>query len=128
MLRRLAAIALALGLLGGAAGAALAQAPGADPQKEALNWKKQAVDTRAAVMSVAAELDALGDQGNAAARGMIDDALRWVGEGDKSAAAAERALEAGDFAAARNDYVAAWNHFVRAATSGLNAKRMLTGE
>lgn len=127
MTRTLAIVGLALGLLFAAPLGALAQAA-ADPQAEALSWKQKAVDTRAAVTSVAAELDALGDQGNAAARGMIDDALRWVGEGDKSAAAAERALEAGDFAAARNDYVAAWNHFVRAATSGLNAKRMLTGE
>jgi hypothetical protein len=120
------ALALALGVPGSTA--AFAQPTGGDPQAEASSWKQKAVETRAAVSSVAGELEALGDQDNAAARSMIDDAKRWLDEGDKSTTRADEKAGAGDWAAARNEYVAAWNHYVRAATSGLNAKRILTGE
>jgi hypothetical protein len=125
----LAAIACAWGLAWGGLPASAEGAAGAqDPKAEALSWQKQASDTRATVIDVAAKLDEIGDQGNVAARGMIEDAKRWVGEGDKQTATGDAKLGAGDYAAAKNAYSGAWNDYVRAATSGLNARRILTGE
>ena len=126
MLRNFAWLALAAALAVGSA--AWAQTQPADPKASALSWQKQANDTRATVMGVYAELEKIGDQGNAAAKGMIDDALHWVAEGDKSKALADEKMGKDDFQKASYDYNMAWQHYVRAATSGLNAKRMLTGE
>jgi len=57
---------------------------GSDYKDSALSWQKQATDTRGAVASVAEELGTIGDQGNTTAKGLIDDALKWLGKGDKS--------------------------------------------
>jgi hypothetical protein len=124
----LAAIFCAWGLAFGGLSASAEGAKAQDPKTDALSWQKQASDTRATVMDVAAKLDEIGDQGNVAARGMIEDAKRWVGEGDKQTAVGDAKFGAGDYAAAKNAYSGAWNDYVRAATSGLNARRILTGE
>jgi hypothetical protein len=105
-----------------------AGAQGADPEKSALSWQKQAADTRAAVVSVAEELERVGDQGNEDARGLIVDAKRWLAEGDQKTQAADAKLEAEDFQAASYDYNMAWQYYVKAATAGLNAQRILTGK
>ena len=102
-------------------------AQGTDPQKSALSWKKQAADTRAAVVGVAEELERVGDQGNEDAKGLITDAMRWLAEGDQKTEAADAKLEAEDFQAASYDYNMAWQYYVKAATAGLNAQRILTG-
>ena len=126
MLRKFVGLALAAAL--GIGSAAWAQTQAADPKASALSWQKQANDTRATVMGVYAELEKIGDQGNAPAKGMIDDAKRWVTEGDKSKALGDEKMGKDDYQKASYDYNMAWQHYVRAATSGLNAKRMLTGE
>ncbi len=108
--------------------AAWSQTPPADPKASALSWQKQANETRAAVASVADELGKIGDQGNVPAKGMIDDATHWLAEGDKSKALADEKMGKADYPKASLDYNMAWQHYVRAATSGLNAKRMLTGQ
>jgi hypothetical protein len=128
MLRKLAMLGLAAAL-GLAAPAARSQTQTAeDPKEGALSWQKKASDTRATVMGVAEELDRIGDQGNAAARGMIDDAKHWVAEGDKTTTKADEEFGKGAYQQAKNEYTMAWQHYVRAATSGLNARRMLTGQ
>jgi ABC-type nitrate/sulfonate/bicarbonate transport system substrate-binding protein len=106
----------------------VARAEEADPKDAALSWQKQATDTRATVAGVAEELGRIGDKGNAAAKGMIDDAVHWIDEGDKSRAKGDEKMSKEEYKAASLDYNMAWQHYVRAATSGLNAKRMLTGE
>ena len=108
--------------------AAWSQTPPADPKASDLSWQKQANETRAAVVSVADELGKIGDQGNVPAKGMIDDATHWLAEGDKSKALADEKMGKADYQKASLDYNMAWQHYVRAATSGLNAKRMLTGQ
>jgi hypothetical protein len=110
------------------ASAAWSQTPAADPKASALSWQKQANETRAAVAAVADELGKIGDKGNVPAKGMIDDAMHWLAEGDKSKALADEKMGKADYQKASLDYNMAWQHYVRAATSGLNAKRMLTGE
>lgn len=125
---RLRSFALALCTLLAVSAAGQAAEPSADPKASALSWQKQASDTRAAVAAVADELGKLGDQGNAAAKGMIDDAVRWLGEGDKSQAQGDERMAQSDYVKASQAYNMAWQHYVRAATSGLNAKRILTGQ
>jgi hypothetical protein len=125
---RIRSFALGLVAVLGVASAGWAQTPAADPEASALSWQKQATDTRAAVAAVAEELGKLGDQGNAAAKGMIDDAVRWLEEGDKSKTQGDERMAAADYTKASQAYNMAWQHYVRAATSGLNAKRILTGE
>lgn len=127
MLRTLVMLGLAAALGLGAAATAQTQSP-QDPKEAALVWQKKASDTRATVMGVAEELDRIGDQGNAAAKGMIDDAKHWVSEGDKTTTKADAELGKGAYQQATNEYTMAWQHYVRAATSGLNAKRILTGQ
>jgi len=128
MLYRSLSIVAAMALVWGISTQAAAQAPVADPKADAISWQKKATDTRATVMGVAAELEKIGDQGNAAARGMIDDANHWVAEGDESTAQGDEKMAAADYPQAKNAYNMAWNHYVRAATSGLTAKSMLTGQ
>jgi hypothetical protein len=94
----------------------------------ALSWQKQATDTRAAVMSVYEELTKIGDQGNADAKELIGDAVTQLGEGDKQLKAGDDELAKNEFEKASYDYNMAWQYYVKAATAGLNAKRILTGQ
>jgi hypothetical protein len=100
---------------------------GGDPKASALSWQKQANDTRAAVMSVAEELEQTGDKGSADARGLIEDAKRWLGEGDKSRSEGDAKMEAEEYEAASNAYNMAWQYYVKAATAGMNAQTILAG-
>ena len=99
-----------------------------DYKDSALSWQKQANDTRGAVVGVAEELNTIGDQGNTTAKGLIDDAVKWLGEGDKSLATGDANMEKEDFEKASFNYNMAWQYYVKAATAGLNAKRILTGK
>lgn len=121
-------VAAVLGIGLALASPAAAQTAEADPKAKALSWQQKANETRATVMGVAEELEAHGDQGNAAARGMIEDAQRWVAEGDRSRSQGDAEMGEESFEKASYSYNMAWQHYVRAATSGLNAKRILTGK
>ena len=103
-------------------------AVGSDYKDSALSWQKQANDTRGAVVGVAEELETIGDQGNTTAKGLIEDAVKWLGEGDKSLSEGDEEMEKQDFEKASFNYNMAWQYYVKAATAGLNAKRILTGK
>lgn len=94
----------------------------------ALSWQKQAVDTRAVVVSVYEELTKLSDQADANAKELIDDAVIQLGEGDKKLKAADDLMTKESFEQASSDYNMAWQYYVKAATAGLNAKRIITGQ
>ncbi len=94
----------------------------------ALSWQKQSTDTRAKVMAVYEELTEIGDQGNADAKDLIADAVTQLGEGDKQLKAGDDNLAKSEFEKASYDYNMAWQYYVKAATAGLNAKRILTGK
>jgi hypothetical protein len=100
----------------------------AEPKEQALSWQKKARDTRAQVVAVAQEIEEIGVEGNAAASGQFEDAKRWLQKGDDTLAQADAKMEAEDFQPASYDYNMAWQYYVKAATAGLLAKGMLTGE
>ncbi len=97
-------------------------------KESALSWQKQAKDTRAAVVSVAEELGKIGDKGNPDAKDLIADATKWLEEGDKSLSQADKEVEKEEYQKASYNYNMAWQYYVKAATAGLNAKRILTGQ
>ena len=101
---------------------------GQDYKDSAVSWQKQANDTRGAVVSVAEELGTIGDQGNPTAKGLIDDAVKWLGEGDKNLSNGDSEMEKQEFEKASYSYNMAWQYYVKAATAGLNARRILTGK
>ena len=103
-------------------------AVGQEYKDSALSWQKQATDTRGAVVGVAEELTKIGDQGNPAAKDLINDAVKWLGEGDKSLAKGDKDMEKQEFEKASFNYNMAWQYYVKAATAGLNARRILTGK
>lgn len=96
-------------------------------KESAISWQKQAKDTRVVVVGVADELGKTGDKGNADAKGLIEDAVAWLGEGDKNMAAADEAMTKEEYEKASNEYNMAWQYYVKAATAGLNAKSILSG-
>jgi hypothetical protein len=93
----------------------------------ALSWQKQSTETRAKVMAVYEELTEIGDQGNADVKDLIADAVTQLGEGDKQLKAGDDNLAKSEFEKASYDYNMAWQYYVKAATAGLNARRILTG-
>lgn len=109
------------------AGYSQAQAPADAWKDSALSWQKQAKDTRVVVAGVADELGKTGDKGNADVKGLINDAVAWLGEGDKNLAAGDEAMTKEDYQKATNEYNMAWQYYVKAATAGLNAKSILSG-
>lgn len=107
-----------------AAGISFAQGP----EQSALSWQKNAKDTRKQVVSVAEELGQIGDKGNQDAKGLIEDAHQWLAEGDKKLEEGDQLFEKEEFEKASYSYNMAWQYYVKAATAGLNAKRILTGK
>ncbi|NIP30894.1 MAG: hypothetical protein GTO02_13930 [Candidatus Dadabacteria bacterium] len=97
-------------------------------EDSALSWQKQANGTRGAVVSVYEELQSIGDQGNSAAKDLINDAVKWLGEGDKHLKQGDGDMAKSDFEKASYNYNMAWQYYVKAATAGLNARRLLTGK
>jgi len=96
-------------------------------KQSALSWKKQATDTRAAVVGVAEEIEKIGYKGNRDVEDLMRDAKEQLGKGDASFKNGEKAMKAGDYEKASAEYNMAWQYYVKAATAGLNAKRILTG-
>ena len=101
---------------------------GQTPEESALSWKKNAKDTRAKVVSVAEELGSIGDKGNKDAKELIDEAHDWLAQGDKKMEEGDRLFKEESFEKASYSYNMAWQYYVKAATSGLNARRILTGK
>ncbi len=97
-------------------------------QETAQSWQKQANDTRAAVMKVYGELEKLDVKSAADAKDLIADAVAQLGEGDKYLKQGDEAMNKQDWEKANYGYNMAWQYYVKAATSGLNAKRILTGQ
>lgn len=98
------------------------------PEESALSWKKNAKDTRAQVVAVAEELGSIDDKGNKDAKELIDEAHDWLAEGDKKMEEGDKLFEEESFEKASYSYNMAWQYYVKAATSGLNARRILTGK
>jgi hypothetical protein len=94
----------------------------------ALSWQKQATDTRAKVVAVYEELTEIGDKGNADAKELIGDAVIQLGEGDKQLKAGDEVFADNKYQEASTNYNMAWQYYVKAATAGLNARSILTGQ
>ena len=103
-------------------------AVGAENEETAKSWQEQATSTRAAVMSVYGELEKIGDQDNPMAKDLIADAVAQLGTGDNYLKQGDEAMEKQEWEKANFGYNMAWQYYVKAATAGLNAKRILTGQ
>lgn len=101
---------------------------GAENQETAQSWQKQATSTRAAVMSVYDELQKIDVSEQPDAKDLIDDAVAQLTEGDKYMKQGDEAMEKQEWEKANVGYNMAWQYYVKAATAGLNAKRILTGQ
>ncbi len=108
--------------------AAAGIAKGAENEETAKSWQEQATSTRAAVMSVYGELEKIGDQDNPIAKDLIADAVAQLGTGDTYLKQGDEAMEKQEWEKANFGYNMAWQYYVKAATAGLNAKRILTGQ
>ena len=100
----------------------------AENQESAVSWQKQATSTRAAVMNVYDELKKIDVSDEPDAKGLIDDAVAQLTEGDKYMKQGDEAMEKQEWEKANAGYNMAWQYYVKAATAGLNAKRILTGQ
>ena len=103
-------------------------AEGAENEETCQSWQQQATSTRATVVSVAEELGKIGDKGNPDVKILIDDATTQLGKGDKELAKGEKAMKKEEWENCSYGYNMAWQYYVKAATAGLNAKRILTGK
>lgn len=101
---------------------------GAENEETAKSWQQQATSTRAQVMAVYGELEQMGDKDNPVAKELIDDAVKQLGEGDKSLKQGDEAMAAQEWEKANYGYNMAWQYYVKAATAGLNAKSILSGQ
>lgn len=101
---------------------------GAENQETAQSWQKQANDTRAAVMKVYGELEKIDVSQEPDAKGLIDDAVAQLTEGDKYLKQGDEAMAKEEWEKANAGYNMAWQYYVKAATAGLNAKSILTGQ
>ncbi len=99
-----------------------------DYKQSALSWQKNARDTREQVLAVAKELEQIGDKGNPAVKDLIADAKMWLKKGDDTLSQGDKLFEEGEFKRASTTYNMAWQYYVKAATAGLNARRILTGK
>lgn len=101
---------------------------GAENEETARSWQKQATDTRAAVMKVYGELEKIDVSEQPDAKDLIDDAVAQLNEGDKYMKEGDEAMGKEEWEKANYGYNMAWQYYVKAATAGLNAKRILTGQ
>jgi hypothetical protein len=101
---------------------------GAENEETAKSWQEQATSTRAQVMAVYGELEQMGDKDNPVAKELIDDAVKQLGEGDKFLKQGDEAMAAQEWEKANYGYNMAWQYYVKAATAGLNAKSILSGQ
>ena len=100
----------------------------AENEETAKSWQEQATSTRAQVMAVYGELEQVGDKDNPVAKELIDDAVKQLGEGDKFLKQGDEAMAAQEWEKANYGYNMAWQYYVKAATAGLNAKSILSGQ
>jgi len=101
---------------------------GAQNEETAKSWQEQATSTRAAVMKVYGELEKMGDKDNPVAEELIADAVAQLGEGDKHLKQGDEAMAKEEWEKANFGYNMAWQYYVKAATAGLNAKSILSGQ
>jgi len=101
---------------------------GAENEETAKSWQQQATSTRAQVMAVYGELEQMGDKDNPVAKELIDDAVKQLGEGDMFLKQGDEAMAAQEWEKANYGYNMAWQYYVKAATAGLNAKSILSGQ
>ncbi len=101
---------------------------GAQNEETAKSWQEQATSTRAQVMAVYGQLEEMGDQDNPVAKDLIADAVKQLGEGDKFMKQGDEAMENKEWEKANYGYNMAWQYYVKAATAGLNAKSILSGQ
>lgn len=101
---------------------------GAVNQETAKSWQKQANDTRAEVMNVYGELEKMDVSHQPDAKGLIDDAVAQLKEGDKYLKQGDEAMAKEEWEKANFGYNMAWQYYVKAATAGLNAKSILSGQ
>ena len=101
---------------------------GAENEETAKSWQEQATSTREQVMAVYGELQEMGDKDNPVAKDLIDDAVKQLGEGDKYMKQGDEAMEGQEWEKANYGYNMAWQYYVKAATAGLNAKSILSGQ
>jgi hypothetical protein len=100
----------------------------AQNEETAKSWQEQATNTRAQVMAVYGELEEMGDKDNPIAKDLIADAVKQLGEGDKFLKQGDDAMAAQEWEKANYGYNMAWQYYVKAATAGLNAKSILSGQ
>jgi len=100
----------------------------AENEETAKSWQQQATSTRAQVMAVYGELEEMGDKDNPVAKDLITDAVKQLGEGDKFLKQGDDAMAAQEWEKANYGYNMAWQYYVKAATAGLNAKSILSGQ
>ncbi len=101
---------------------------GAQNEETAKSWQEQATNTRAQVMAVYGELEEMGDKDNPVVKDLIADAVKQLGEGDKFLKQGDEAMAAQEWEKANYGYNMAWQYYVKAATAGLNAKSILSGQ
>lgn len=100
----------------------------AQNEETAKSWQEQATSTRAQVIAVYGELEEMGDKDNPIAKDLIADAVKQLGEGDKFLKKGDEAMTAKEWEKANYGYNMAWQYYVKAATAGLNAKSILSGQ
>jgi hypothetical protein len=100
----------------------------AQNEETAKSWQEQATSTREQVMAVYGELEEMGDKDNPVAKDLITDAVKQLGEGDKFLKQGDDAMAAEEWEKANYGYNMAWQYYVKAATAGLNAKSILSGQ
>lgn len=101
---------------------------GAQNEETAKSWQEQATSTRAAVMKVYGELEKTGDKDNPVVEELIADAVAQLGEGDKHLKQGDEAMAKEEWEKANFGYNMAWQYYVKAATAGLNARSILSGQ
>lgn len=101
---------------------------GAQNEETAKSWQEQATSTRAAVMKVYGELGKMGDKDNPVVEELIADAVAQLGEGDKHLKQGDEAMAKEEWEKANFGYNMAWQYYVKAATAGLNARSILSGQ
>jgi len=100
----------------------------AQNEETAKSWQEQATNTRAQVMAVYGELEEMGDKDNPVAKDLIADAVKQLGEGDNFLKQGDDAMAQQEWEKANYGYNMAWQYYVKAATAGLNAKSILSGQ
>ncbi len=79
-------------------------------------------------MKVYGELEKIDVSQEPDAKGLIEDAVAQLTEGDKYLKQGDEAMAKEEWEKANVGYNMAWQYYVKAATAGLNAKSILTGQ